>query len=402
MLKKNVLFALAISLWLSPLRSESYAGLSLMAEPQLVGPCISSLMGPPMKGCAQWLANVDAVAVKQKSTLLTFMGSGDEYLHILDEKGRMRYQLATEGRVITKSLFNEDFSVFYFGTDKGIVYAVDAFSYKPVFTFTADSKLNDNFLLAKNHLIFTSALGTIYCLLPDGQLKWHIEQPLIVERLRLSQRSNILTYSGANDDLQLLVPHAEGYISVVDLEAGKVLKKIELGVGSSRFLDIVAPMAWLSGHLWVASYGLGIFAVDVSVGKVKRKIPETGVLDLVVKGEKLFAASADNLYAISSQGDILWKNEVSKLKTRTPKCAFPFNKLDRGAKRLFYGVPSLLLSKNKLIVSSSAGSVGIFDQTTGHLNQVIGNSVGFSSINWANDKILMVTKRGKLMESSNF
>lgn len=380
--------------------SKTMASLSMIAKPQVFGPCISSLMGPPLRGCMQWLANVEAFAEWEKSRRIILLGSGDQSLHIMDEKGQPLYQLSTEGRVVTESLFNEDRTMFFIGTDKGRVYGIDAFSFAPIFSFMADSKINNNLTLVSKRLVFTSSLGTIYCLdAKNGEIKWHIEQPLTVDRLRLSTRSNILPF-GENHS-QVIVPHAEGYVSVIDLEKGEVSKKIVLQANrSSRFLDIVAPMIWLKNHLWVASYGLGIFAVDVNTGRTRHTILENGVLELVSDGEKLFAASADALFALSISGDILWKNQLNKIESRVPRAAFPFNKLSLGAKRIFYGTPArLLLRANKLVLATSAGSAGVFDQSSGHLDEIFGNSVGFASISWAHDNnFLMVTRRGLLME----
>lgn len=383
----------------SPLHSR-FMDLAMMVEPQVKGPCISSLLGPPTKGCMQWLANVKAAATWEKSRRLVFLGSGDEFLHIVDENGQPLYDLSTTGRVITDSLFNQDRTKFFIGTDKGVIYGIDSFTFKPEFSFTADSEINNNLLLL-NDLIFTSALGTIYCLDPnDGKLKWHIEQPLTVDRLRLASNSNIIPY-GEGEPSHVLVPHAEGYVSLVDIKAGTVEKKIVLGMSrSSKFLDVVAPMVWLKNHLWVASYGLGIFAVDIHTGRVRHSVLENGILQLTSDGDKLFAASADTIFSIKNSGDINWKSPLNEIKSRVPRAAFPFNKMDRGAKRMFYGAPSrLLLIGNKLITAFSAGSIGVFNQTSGKLEDILGNSVGFNaSVNWADGNILMVSKRGLLMK----
>ncbi len=383
-----------------PALGKAFMSLSLIARPQIEGPCFSSLMAAPGSSCVPWPANVDAFASWEKSRRFIFWGSAEEYLHVSDERGVPVNDLATAGRVVTESFFNDDRTMFYIGTDKGMVYGVDAFTFEEVFSFTADSKINNNFTEVSG-LIFTSALGTIYCLdSKNGELKWHIEQPMTVERLRLMQRSNILPYGEKEEYTHVIVPHAEGYVSLVDVKSGTVTKKITLGESrSSKFLDVVAPMVWLKNHLWVASYGLGIFSIDVGTGKIRHSILENGVLELLSDGEKLFAAGEDALYSISSSGDILWETALDKIVSKVPRAAFPFDKFSLGAKRMFYGNPSrLLLNANNLIVAFSSGSVGVFDQSNGNLEEILGNSVGFASITKADDNILMVSKRGSLLK----
>lgn len=401
-MKSARLFSLAI--WssivlLPPLYGDQVLKLSLIAEPETQVPCISSLMGPPGKYCIKWNNNVEAQTTWEKSRRLIFLGAGDEYLHVVDEKGRPIYQLSTEGRVVTASLFNEDRTVFYIGTDKGIVYGIDSFSFEPIFSFRADSKVNDNFVLISGNLVFTSALGTAYCLdAKDGELKWHIEQPLSVDRLRLMPLSNILPYNGGGGGEQAIIPHAEGYISVIDIKTGSISKKISLGASRpGKFLDIVAPMVLLKNHLWVASYDLGIFAIDIATGKFRYSIDEKGVVQLAKNGDKIFAASADSLYSILASGDIIWKQRLDEFKTRIPRAAFPFNKLKLGARRVFYGTPSVLLSADKLILATSAGSLGVFDQASGRLDEILGNSVGFGKIGWAGDDVVVMTRSGLFM-----
>jgi outer membrane protein assembly factor BamB len=399
LVKSAKFLSLAFLSLVKPLDSKSF-DLSMMVETQIEGPCISSLLGPAQTGCRSWVATVNsAFASWEKSRRLIFAGSGDNFLHVVDENGRPLYQLATSGRVVTDSVFNEDRTVFYIGTDKGLVYGIDSFTFKPLFSFTADSEINNNFIVLPE-LIFTSALGTIYCLdSKNGEVKWHIEQPLTVDRLRLASRSNILAYE-EKSKAHVLVPDAEGYISVVNIKDGMIVRKISLDVDKvSGFVDIAAPMVWFKNHLWVASFGLGIFAIDVGAGKVRHSILEKGVIELASNDEKLFAASADALYAISSSGGILWKNPVHEVKSRVPQAAFPFDKFTKGAKRIFYGSPTkIFLEDNKLVTAYSLGSIGVFDQKSGHLNQILGNSVGFASLNKTDTEVLLVSKRGLLMK----
>ncbi len=156
-----------------PVKKVADVRLTLIAQPQNTGPCLASLLGPPTKDCIQWQPNIDAAPSYDFSRRLIFVGAGDDYLHVLDgDRGNAVAQVPTVGRVITKALFNKSGTVLFVGTDKAFVHALDALSFERIFSFIADSKINNNLTVVDDALVFTSAVGTVYSVnAHTGQLK---------------------------------------------------------------------------------------------------------------------------------------------------------------------------------------------------------------------------------------
>lgn len=384
------------------------ARLVLIAALQQEGPCANSLIGPVTKGCIEWQPNVDAAAIYEPSRRLVFTGAADEYLHILDaDTGRRWASIKTQGRVVTETLFAENSTLMYVGTDKGVLHAFDAYNLTKAFLLNTDSKINNDLILVENLLVFTSALGTIYCLDKNsGVLKWRLEQPRKdASRPRLARHSNIVVVEG-DTDISLVIPHADGYVSLIDARTGGLKKRIDLGIKrSTGFTDIVAPMVWLNNKLWAASYDLGVKSIDLNQGKIVEQVELREVVQLASDGLTLFAASMDNVYALSGSGKILWNNHIGEMVTTSAKAAYPFAGFTKGFRRVFYGQPSRpLLSSNHVILGTSAGAMGFFNKLTGRLENIVGNSVGFGSkISWADaTNFFAVTRRGLLMKFQIF
>ena len=376
----------------------------MIAQLENVAPCLTSLIGPPSKGCLKWQANVNASATFDDARRIFFAGGADDYIHVID--GDSGYRIAdvkVKGRAVTDIRFDRDGSVFYAGTDKGMLYRFNAYTFAVNFSVEVDSKVNNNLTFIGDDLIFTSALGTVYCLdKNNGKIKWRLLRPMAKERLRLESQSNILSYQDplADSNVQVIVPHADGYISFIDVKSGKVLNKLVLEApGAKGMPDVVSPMVMLNNKLWVASFGRGVFAIDRSIGRIRDRLPILNIVQMSFEGSTLFAASPDKLYAISEQGRIMWENDFSKIRSRLPRSAFPFDGFAHGAKRMFFGTPSrLLVSKTHILMANS--SIGFFDKSTGRLDAIIGNSVGFGpKISWAEPgNLVAVSKRGLLMK----
>lgn len=389
----------------------SQIGLTMMAQPQVDGPCIASLIGPPTKSCIQWQPNVDAAPTFEASRRLIFVGAGDDFLHVLDaDNGHAISAIKTSGRVITDTLFSDDRSLLYVGTDKGVVYGFDAYSFARVFSLIADSKVNNNLTIVGDALVFTSTIGSVYSVnSKSGAINWRIEQPLVTDRLRIAENSNIIWYehvAKGEGQILLVVPHADGYLSVINAQTGEVKKQIHLGVARpNSFPDIVAPLVRLKNRLWVASYSLGVFCIDIDSGQIRDHMSLSNIVQLASDGTSLFAASPQTLFSISETSKVIWQNNITDLRSRTPRMGFPFNRVQQGAKHMFFGTPSrLLLNERYIIMATSSGSVGIFEKATGHLLKIVGNSIGFgTNIAWAEtNSFLAVSRRGLLMKFKIF
>ncbi len=378
--------------------------IEMMVSPQRTGPCLASLIGPPSEkeNCLPWNDTIDGAPSYDKTRRLIFVGAGDNFLYVLDsDTGARIAQIGTEGRVITETLFDIDKGIMFFGTDKGYIFAHDAFTYQKLFSFKADAKIQNDLVLSEGSLFFSSGLNTVYCLdAKAGKEKWHLQRPLVSERLTLLSFSNLKLIEQANQKKVLVAPHPDGYLSIVDAKGGFEEKRLTISTNLSRtFPDIVAPLVIAGGSLWAASYSSGIVAVDIKSWQVKDKIDIFGIQQLASEGEKLYAASDKSLYALALSGHVLWQNNFSELKTEPVKLVFPFKSTNEMGRRVFLGLVSrLLIRDNQLIMASSLGAIGSFDLGNGILSQVVGNSLGFSpKISFGGSEVLALTRKGTVV-----
>lgn len=377
--------------------------LKILATPVSTEPCLASLLGSPSTNnqCMQWASNVDAAPSVDKRRLV-FVGSMDNALHVFDiDTGKPFARIATEGRVITKTLFAKAGDVIYFGTDKGIISCLDAFSFKKIFSFQADSSINNDLMLENNSLVFSTGLATIYSLdNRTGHELWHVERALLGKKLILKSNSNIVDLTFVKDSQFLAVPHPEGYLSIIGASSGKEQRIVKLDNNENlpTFPDIVAPQIMKNRFLWVASFGLGIFVIDPEIGQIRNRIDIKGVSQLASDENTIFGATADELFALALSGEILWRVDLRNIRTKEARYGFPFNGLKFGAKRVFMGVPStLLMRKDNIIMGSSQGAMGEFSKNDGALLRVVGNSLGFGpKISLFRDGVVASTRRGLL------
>lgn len=392
---------------LSALSAWSELTLSMMTQLQIEGPCLTSLMGPPTKSCIQWQPNVDAAPTYEPSRRILFAGAADNFLHVVDaDNGKRLAQITTIGRVVTNVVFAADSTLMYVGTDKGVVHAIDAYSFVQSFTVNADSKINNDMVLVEDALVFTTALGTMYQInRHNGAITWRIEQAQLQDRLRLSSNANIVAITDTKQSGKeplVVTPHADGTLSIIGARSGHVHQHITLGVSRGNgFTDIVALMVWFKNKLWVASHNLGLFSLDMPSGKIIDQVSINEIVQLATDGIHLFLASADTVYALSDLGTVIWKNQISDIWSRSAPAAFPFHGFTGGKKRSLYGVPSkLLITQDRLIMATSAGAIGVFDKNSGVLLKLVGDSVGFSpKIGWAGtNDLVAISRRGLLMK----
>lgn len=403
MIASFILYTFCIASWSKVLSHEP----NLLLKVQKTGTCLSSFIGPSSgELCQQWNANVDAAPYFDNSRRLFFVGAGDSHLYVIDaDNGQHLAQIRCSGRVNTGIIFDKDGKKLYFGTEGGVLYAIDAYSFQPIFSIKADSKLNNDLVVSERVIYFTSALGTVFAVdMDSGTELWRLLRPKNSERLRLSNNSNLIVIE-TNETLMeqkvLIAAHADGYLSVIKADGGKLSQNIVLGeLGKNKaFPDIIAPMIKLGGTIYAASYSSGIFSVDLKSLQIRTKTPVLGVQQMASKDETIFAANAEELYAFKADGRILWKNNFFQLRTNLANYTKPFKTVNQVGKKVFLGsISRLLIQDNVLLMGTSLGALGVFNLGNGNLVQIVGNGLGLGpKIIFGADSVLGMSRNGSLV-----
>lgn len=366
---------------------------------------MASLVLPPnvKATCLSWVPNIDSVPTYFASERTLMVGSGSDYLTVLDvDTGKVLVNVPSEGRVVTGVAQDKASELLFFGTEKGLVKSVKAYSYLPHSRFQADSKINPDLGIFNDAVIFSTVAGTLYGLdIKDLKQRFKLESKDVSERLRLTTQSGwrAVMFKGQNAG-RIVVPAPEGELLFVDPATGDIKDKLSLGVASPKqFPDIVAPLVWLKDTLWVASYDLGLFAVDAQSAQIKRRFDHFKILELAADGQTLYAATSESLIALDTDARVIWRNDFSTLKSRVGRLGYPFNNFKGSSERIFRGsISELIIWDKKIALASMSGSLGIFDAGTGDLLQVLGNNVGFSSnITKVDGGIFAMSRMGNLL-----
>lgn len=105
-----------------------------------------------------------------------YIGSMDHYVYALDTNGDELWSTELSGAVTGAPLLSDDSNVLYAGSLGKQVYALDADSGTPLWTFDADNSVWGNMLLVDGSLLFSDDSGKIYAVdAGSGTAVWQTE-----------------------------------------------------------------------------------------------------------------------------------------------------------------------------------------------------------------------------------
>jgi outer membrane protein assembly factor BamB len=100
---------------------------------------------------------------------------------------------------------------------------------------------------------------------------------------------------------------SDGHAAALDAKTGAALWDRVLSTGT-QFIDVSSTAGFdSSGHLIVASYKDGIFALDPATGDTLWQTSASGLAYVLVRGSVIFAAGEDRIAAYSAEtGRLIW------------------------------------------------------------------------------------------------
>lgn len=375
------------------------------------GPCVLSSFKPVEQGCLSWAKNVDAAAYYDISRRIIFTGSAANYLHVLDADSLNELFLVQTGsRVITKPLKSPDGNLLAFATLNGRIFLLDAYTYETKLFFDVGSLVNNDLLFFENSLFFSNKLGNVYSIdtkdfsSKEAKLLWKIDRPAGKIALKLSSNSNLLLYKNSINSVNyLLAPHFSGYISLINATTGKIEKDLTLTKpgASYDFPDIVAPLVLVDNAVYAASYKAGLFKISLpSLQVISRREDLTKIIQLSKTNDGIIAATTENLFSISFNNIIKWKNNFSLIKTKSLAYGYPFSFIDQRP-ALMGGISNIIIYNNIILMASDMGGLGIFDLKSGSLMGIKGGLIGFGpKVEFYEGLLFSVSKAGSLFKYS--
>ncbi len=216
--------------------------------------------------------------------------------------------------------------------------------------------------------------------------------------------SNLLLYKEPINNVNyLLAPHYNGYISLIDISAGTIKKETKLVASGFNydFPDIVAPLVLVDNIVYAASYKAGLFKIILPTLQILSKKEEiTKIVQLSKTNDGILAATTENLFFVSFDNMIKWKNNFSLIKTKSLAYGYPFSFIDQKP-ALIGSMSNIIIYNNFILMASDMGGLGVFDLKLGSLMGIKGGLIGFGPrVEFYEGVLFSVSKAGSLLKYS--
>lgn len=367
----------------TPYARQIYAPLFLEDVVQS-GPCLLTVALPASEkeNCIEWTQREASGAAFHPPSGLLLLGGSDKKLRALSAKnGRKRYAVDLPGALVSKPVLDGNSALF--GTNESHVLRVDITSGRIRWDVEVDAEVIEPMVVYGGTAYAVTGLDTLYAFdAITGESKWNLKhrlppgitlrgqaRPLVV-RVRTPTGFESRVFQG----------HADGRMSIIDADTGRVLNQLELG-RKEAFNDLDADAIFVAGQVVTASQSTGVFALDPRNGAILWRNEETGIGRLSAAGDKLvIAAGAGKVIAYDARnGSARWR--------------FKFEK----------GAPTRVVVKGSRVhVASDRGPLYVLDLFSGRPLQYYGSGLGFAAdLELVGDMLFAVSTAGTLHALSN-
>lgn len=214
------------------------------------------------------------------------------------------------------------YNTVYFGTEDGLVYALNEADGSIKWTATVPSEVVAEPAIDAGIVVVNTVAGTLVGLdAQTGEVKWQNESDVPPLSLR-GISAPAATNGGA------IVGLANGRLRVSILETGltaweQVIAKPAGATELERIVDIDSKPLEFGGVLYVVSYGGSLAAVELRTGNVVWNREYASFRNVTIAGNRLFVTDNNsNVYAIDRRNGVeLWSN--GELRKRNLTAATP-------------------------------------------------------------------------------
>ena len=243
-------------------------------------------------------------------------GTRDGYLRSLAPGGQIEWEFKTGTRFIAGALVQE--GVVYAPGGDGTLYALDARNGALKWKYEAGEVLGTTPVLAGGRVLVVSESDTIFAVeSASGAWAWQYRR----------DPPSGFTVRGVSSpvvrDGSVYLGFSDGFVVALAQDDGSVTWERELSSAGSEFLDVdTTPALDDAGHLFVASYKDGLYALEAASGDVLWNTRTDGITGLISRGELLFATGDDRVSAYHTEtGRHLWTTALGGHAAQTPAFA---------------------------------------------------------------------------------
>jgi len=336
-------------------------------------PVASTVGSIPELLAPRWKSRQFATPVLHAASGLVFIGASDRYMRAYDLDRRLAWAFDASGAISSVPVVGE--KLLYFGTDAGVVYALDVTTGKPVWTHQVDAEVVAPPQLFGQDIFFSTSLDTLYCVnARTGEYRWHVRhpQPLGITLFGNAAPAPFLADAADGRTLRAVaMGYADGTVAALDVASGREIWSAGLGKGDA-FIDIDADLVVLGNMLIAAANNGGITAFNQADGHVRWHAAVDGVTRLSSNGQMLVGAGAGFVIGLEpATGQVRWRHAFGKGVASRPTFDGP-----------------------RVLINSDAGPLMVLDIYSGKRLQTFGSPLGMAGDPAVDDDLVLVFSNG--------
>ena len=221
--------------------------------------------------------------------------------------GHVDWATAVTGGIDGPARFDPKQGQVYVGADDGSFYAIDPRDGRVRWTYRAKGEIDREAEIGADTVYVATAADRVIALdATTGKWRWQYER----------ETPDGFTIHGYGSPRllgsQLLVGFADGNLVSLQTATGDITWSRSLAAVSDQFVDVDSTPILDRGTVYAASYSGGVYGLDAKDGAVRWRLPTEGAGPLSLIGGRLyFAAPREGLHAISTDGQILWRQGLA-------------------------------------------------------------------------------------------
>jgi len=221
--------------------------------------------------------------------------------------GHIDWATQTSGGIDGPARFDAKRGQVVLGADDGSLYAVGAADGRIRWTYRAKGAIEREVEIGPETVyVATSADRVVALDAGTGKWRWQYER----------ETPDGFTIHGYGSPRlrgqQLLVGFADGNLVALQSASGEVAWARSLAAVSDQFVDVDSTPIVDRETIYAASYSGGVYGLDARDGAVRWRLGTEGAGPLSLLGGRLyFVARREGLHAISTDGQILWRQGLA-------------------------------------------------------------------------------------------
>ncbi len=302
---------------------------------------------PARRGAYRPVENAVAAVDAERGRI--YVGSESGRLFALGFDGRSLYRFELHEPIESEPALDPVKQELYFGNERGELYAMDAAVGKILWRREGDAAIRQRPVLLPDAVLVITEEDAIEAFSrADGRLLWRyarepLEGFLVAGHSGLTLTDDNRVLAGFNDGLVVALDALDGSVK---WERNTSLEVPEAEPGRPRYIDVDTTPALIDGQVFVASFGGGLYALDLNNGSVIWREPDwTGITSL--------ATTPDGALILVSADRGVVRFDINA------RAASWVKALERGS----FGVPELF--EGMVVVGDSRGSLVALDAQTG-------------------------------------